>query len=101
MHMDLDVVQAALLVALGVLQAFTLAQSRRAGGLTQRGRRRQEYALQAVKYAMRQGGPPNIQLEHALGAFKGLDEADNRRRDYTDKEARLAVDAAFTELKGK
>jgi hypothetical protein len=99
--MTLELLQVLMLSVLVGLNVWTLAQAKKGGGLTQRMRRRNEYGVHAVKYAMKQGGPPNILLEHALGAFKALDEADNRRRDYTDKEARIAVDMAFTELKGK
>lgn len=39
------------------------------------------------------GGDSPSKLTHALECFQHLDLADNKRRDYSDKEARLAIEA--------
>jgi hypothetical protein len=88
----MDYAQTGLLVALLSLQIWTLAQARRGGGLTRRARRRDEYAARAAAYAKVRGGGREVQLAHALETFRALDEADNGKRDYADKEARLAIE---------
>lgn len=74
------------------LVGWTLAQARRGGGLTRRMRRRDEYASRSCAYAEKIGHKGD-KLEHALACFRALDESDNGRRDYSDKEARLAIEA--------
>lgn len=61
-----------------------------------RGRRvqyRDEMASLACAYAEQMGGARDAKLTHALGAFARIDEADNKRRDYSDAEARIAIEA--------
>lgn len=54
---------------------------------------RDEYAARAAAYAEQLGGTPGDKLRHAVQAFGMLDQADNGRRDYTDGEARIAIEA--------
>lgn len=93
-----------LVLALQVVQLglalWVLSLSRKGDGLTKRMRRRTEYAGQAARYAVGHTEDLHQRQEVGLEVFKALDAADNKRRDYTDKEARLAVNAALIELKG-
>lgn len=63
-------------------------------GPGRRARRREEIARMAVDYAEQMGGTPQAKLTHALAAFQKLDAADNGKRDYSDAEARIAIEAA-------
>lgn len=60
-----------------------------------RARRREEIARMAVDYAEQMGGDARAKLAHALGAFGRIDAADNGRRDYSDVEARIAIEATL------
>jgi hypothetical protein len=89
----MEIIQTVVLGLLTVLSALTMLQARKGGGLSRRGRRRDEYAARAAAYAEQMGGAGEEKLRHALDCFRALDEADNGRRDYSDKEARLSIEA--------
>ena len=52
------------------------------------------YAKQAVAYAEQMGGTSEEKLRHALGAARRLDEGDNGKRDWSDAQIRIAIEAA-------
>lgn len=53
------------------------------------------YAKQAVAYAEQMGGANEEKLRHALGAAYKLDEGDNGKRDWSDAQIRIAIEAAL------
>ncbi len=53
------------------------------------------YAKQAVAYAEQMGGTNEEKLRHALGAAYKLDEGDNGKRDWSDAQIRIAIEAAL------
>jgi len=53
------------------------------------------YAKQAVAYAEQMGGTSEEKLRHALGAAYKLDEGDNGKRDWSDAQIRIAIEAAL------
>lgn len=59
--------------------------------------RREELAAMAVDYAEMLGGPEK--LKHAIQAFGRIDLADNGKRDYSDAEARIAIEAVLARRK--
>jgi hypothetical protein len=59
--------------------------------------RREELATMAVDYAEMMGGPDK--LKHAIQAFGRIDLADNGKRDYSDAEARIAIEALLARRK--
>lgn len=89
----MDYFTPALLAVVVALQVATLLQARKGGGLTRRARLREAYAARAVAYAEQMGGRGDIKLGHALACFRELDLADNGKQDYSDREARMAIEA--------
>jgi len=65
------------------------------GNRQSREKLRSTYAQQAVAYSKQQGGELSDQKAHAYEAFKAFDLGDNKVRDFSDTEIRIAVDAAF------
>lgn len=59
--------------------------------------KREALASMAVDYAEMLGGPDKIR--HAVQAFGRIDLADNGKRDYSDAEARIAIEAALARRK--
>lgn len=59
--------------------------------------RREELAAMAVDYAEMIGG--SEKLKHAIQAFGRIDLADNGKRDYSDAEARIAIEALLARRK--
>lgn len=53
------------------------------------------YAKQAVAYGEQMGGTNEEKLRHALGAAYKLDEGDNGKRDWSDAQIRIAIEAAL------
>lgn len=88
MGFALDIAQL-VLTAAAILVAFLKL------GPGKRARRREEIARMAVDYAEQMGGDARAKLAHALGAFGRIDAADNGRRDYSDVEARIAIEATL------
>ncbi len=88
MEMFLDVLQAVLTAAVLVVTMLKLGPAKHA-------RRRDEIARMAVDYAEQMGGDSKAKLAHALSAFQRIDAADNGRRDYSDAEARIAIEATL------
>lgn len=82
-----------LLVCILVLDLLTYFQARKGGGLTRRTRRRDEYAARSAAYGEQLGGTGEEKLRHALDCFHTLDLADNKVRNYSDREARIAIEA--------
>jgi hypothetical protein len=64
-------------------------------GPAKRARRRDELAAMAVDYAEQMGGDKSQRLAHAIGAAQRIDAADNGKRDYSDAELRIAIEAAL------
>jgi hypothetical protein len=85
-ELTLDISQLVLTAAVLVVALLRLGPSRRS-------RRRLEIAAMAVDYAEQMGGTNPEKLTHAIGAFQRIDLADNGKRDYSDAEARIAVEA--------
>ena len=56
----------------------------------------EEYALQAVAYAEQVGGSGAEKLRHAIEAAQKLDAGDNGRRDWSDAQIRIAIEAALS-----
>lgn len=53
------------------------------------------YAKQAVAYADQMGGTGEEKLRHAIGAAQRLDAGDNGKRDWSDSQIRIAIEAAL------
>lgn len=89
-----------LLIVVLIFQAFTLYLLLQRGhdGISKRQRRLMQFARWAAAYAEQQGGTGAEKLKHALGHFDLTDRSDNRRRDYSDAEARLAIETVLNEL---
>lgn len=68
-------------------------------GPSKRARRREELASMAVDYAEQMGGDKSQKLAHAIGAAQRIDAADNGKRDYSDAELRIAVEAVLQRRK--
>jgi hypothetical protein len=62
---------------------------------SRRARKREHYAQQAVAYAKQIGGSHEDKLRHAVESFRQLDMADNGKRDFSDGEIRLAIEAVL------
>lgn len=65
--------------------------------VSKRHARREELAAMAADYAEMLGGPDKIR--HAVQAFGRIDLADNGKRDYSDAEARIAIEAVLARRK--
>lgn len=52
-----------------------------------------QYAAQAVSAAEQLGGTPGEKLRKALDAARALDAGDNGRRDWSDAQLRIAIEA--------
>lgn len=51
------------------------------------------YAKQAVAYAEQMGGTGEEKLRHAIGAVQRNDAGDNGKRDWSDSQIRIAIEA--------
>ena len=56
-----------------------------------------EYARIAVSHAQRMGGDKQRQLATALSAFRLADETADGKRDFTDAQARVYIEASLAE----
>lgn len=54
------------------------------------------YAKQAVAYAEQMGGTNEEKLRHAIGAAQRLDAGDNGKRDWSDAQIRIAIEAELS-----
>lgn len=52
-----------------------------------------EVALRSVAYAEQMGGSPEEKLRHAVHAAQRLDAGDNGKRDWSDAQIRVAIEA--------
>lgn len=52
-----------------------------------------EIAVRAIAYGEQMGKSPDEKLRHAIGAAQRLDAGDNGKRDWTDAQLRIAVEA--------
>lgn len=52
-----------------------------------------EVAVRAVAYAEQMGKTPEEKLRHAIGAAQRLDAGDNGKRDWSDAQIRIAIEA--------
>lgn len=52
-----------------------------------------EVAVRAVAYAEQMGGTNEEKLRHAIGAAQRLDAGDNGKRDWSDAQIRIAIEA--------
>lgn len=85
----LDVAQLVLTAAVGVVAFMRIGPSRRM-------RRRAEIATMAVNYARQMATATTTngdKLRAALESAQRLDAADNGKRDYSDAELRIAIEA--------
>lgn len=54
-----------------------------------------ELAVRAVAYGEQMGKTPEEKLRHAIGAAQRLDAGDNGKRDWSDSQIRIAIEAAL------
>lgn len=92
MELTLDILQVVLSGAALVAVFLRLGPSRRA-------RRREEVVAMACDYAEQMGGEGPAKLQHAIGAAQRIDAADNGKRDYSDAELRIAIEACLARRK--
>lgn len=52
-----------------------------------------EVSLRGIAYAEQVGGTSEEKLRHAIHAAQRLDAGDNGKRDYTDAQIRIAIEA--------
>lgn len=88
MELTLDISQVVLTLAVLVVSLLRF-------GPAKRSRRRVELAAMASSYAEQMGGTGAEKLAHAISAFQRLDLADNGKRDYSDAEVRIAIEACL------
>lgn len=88
METTLDVLQ----IVLGVLLLAVMLMKH---GPNKRSRKREEIAMMAVDYAEQMGGDKSQKLAHAIGAAQRIDSADNGKRDFSDAELRIAIEACL------
>lgn len=58
-----------------------------------------EVAVRAVAYGEQMGKTPEEKLKHAIGAAQRLDAGDNGKRDWTDAQLRIAIEAELQRAK--
>lgn len=58
-----------------------------------------EIAVRAVAYGEQMGKTPEEKLRHAIGAAQRLDAGDNGKRDWSDAQLRIAVEAQVASKK--
>jgi hypothetical protein len=58
-----------------------------------------EVAVRAVAYGEQMGETPEEKLRHAVGAAQRLDAGDNGKRDWTDAQLRIAIEAEIKRSK--
>lgn len=58
-----------------------------------------EIATRAVAYGEQMGKTPAEKLRHAIGAGQRLDAGDNGKRDWTDPQLRVAIEAELNRSK--
>jgi len=58
-----------------------------------------ELAVRAVAYGEQMGKTPEEKLRHAIGAAQRLDAGDNGKRDWSDSQIRIAIEAALARRK--
>lgn len=90
METILDVVQ-----AVGTLAVLAAVLIRRKSDKEALNRLGQEYARIAVSHAKRMGGDNSAQLSTALSAFRLADESADGKRDFSDAQARVLIEAEF------
>lgn len=78
-----------------LLSAASLALS----VLKKRGLTLAEVAVRAVAYGEQMGKTPEEKLKHAIGAAQRLDAGDNGKRDWTDAQLRIAIEAEIQRSK--
>lgn len=61
--------------------------------LKKRGLSLAEIAVRSVAYGEQMGSTPAEKLRHAVGAAQRLDAGDNGKRDFTDAQLRIAIEA--------
>ena len=93
METALDVLQVVLTAA--ALVVLGLRRKRDAAALEVRGR---EIGRIAVRHAEQLGGSPAERLRHALDAFRLIDVQEDGKRDFSEAQARIYVEAAVAEL---
>lgn len=92
MEQILDIMQ--VLLTLGVLLAVVVRR-----GPAKRAGKRSEIAMMAVDYAEQMGGTPAEKLVHAIQAAQRIDAADNGKRDFSDAELRIEIEATVARRK--
>lgn len=88
MELVLDILQLGLGVAVLLVVLIKRGPSKRAG-------KRSEIAMMAVDYAEQMGGESAQKLAHAIGAAQRIDAADNGKRDFSDAELRIEIEATL------
>lgn len=87
-QLTIDIIQ---ILALGALIALTVVRM----GPMRRTIRRQAIAKAAVDYAEQLGGTAEQKKLHALGYAQIIDKADNGKRDYSDTELSVEIEATL------
>ena len=83
-------------VVLAVVQvgmAVFVVRKTTSAGLSKRAVTLKHIAQEALAYSKQQGGTEEEQMLHALSAARLADEKDNGKRDYSDQELRVAIQA--------
>ena len=90
--MDLHDIASGLAVLLALVSTVLTYRKRR--GLTLA-----ECAVRAVAYGEQMGKTPAEKLKHAIGAAQRLDAGDNGKRDWSDAQLRIAIEAEISRSK--
>jgi hypothetical protein len=89
----MDYLTAGAFLFVALLQIATLATAHRKYGPSKRARKRAELARLGWGYAEQLGGTGKQKLTHAIEAAGRLDQADNGKRDFSDAELRIEIEA--------
>jgi len=84
--METDTIFAALSSLLSVAAVVIAVRKKRGLSLA-------EVAVRAVAYGEQMGKTPAEKLRHAVGAAQRLDAGDNGKRDWSDAQIRIAIEA--------
>jgi len=88
----LDLLSSILAAVLSVASLVVSVRKKRGLTLSQ-------VAVQAVAYGEQMGKTPEEKLRHAVGAAQRLDAGDNGKRDWSDAQIRIAIEAEIQRAK--
>lgn len=90
--MDIDTIMSIVSSLLAAAAVIISLRKKRGLSLT-------EIAVRAVAYGEQMGKTPEEKLRHAIGAAQRLDAGDNGKRDWSDAQLRIAVEAQVASKK--